>query len=280
MSLLINIASFLINKTIVSTARFRVGRFFINQVIGIAMENTLEVSHRGSRFTLPVPNSLCRFRATTFSTKEPETLDWIDSIPQGSILWDIGANIGLYSVYAAKTRKCKIFAFEPSVFNLELLARTIFLNKVVDMVSILPFALSDGLGMSELHMSTTEWGGAMSTFGQEYGYDGKKLKETFRFQTLGMTMFDAVDRIGIPLPDYIKIDVDGIEHLILGAGAEVLKQVKGVLVEINDDFTELADQCHTALSNAGLVLDRKLHSEMFDQSASYGHLYNQIWVRP
>ena len=161
-----------------------------------------------------------------------------------------------------------------------MLARGIFLNGVTERVCLVPLALSNKLAPSQLHMTTTDWGGALSTFDQDYGYDGKKLNEAFKFQTIGMTMGDAIGRIGIPQPDFIKIYVDGIEHLILKAGGDVLSGVKGVLVEINDDFTELADQCHQALTDAGLVLSQKLHSEMFDNSVAYGHLYNQIWVRP
>ena len=40
-------------------------------------------------------------------------------------------------------------------------------------------------------------------------------------------------------PDYIKIDVDGIEHLIL-EGASLLKNLSNIeiLIEINDNFIE------------------------------------------
>jgi len=95
----------------------------------------------------------------TFSTKEPETLEWIDKIPQGSVIWDVGANIGLYTCYAAKARGCRVFAFEPSVFNLELLARNIFLNELTDRVTIIPTPLSNTLAFNALNMQTTEWGG-------------------------------------------------------------------------------------------------------------------------
>jgi FkbM family methyltransferase len=57
-------------------------------------------------------------------------------MPRGSVLWDIGANVGLYSCYAVKARDCRVFAFEPSVFNLELLARNIFLNGIADQATM------------------------------------------------------------------------------------------------------------------------------------------------
>jgi len=42
------------------------------------------------------------FRVRTLFTKEPETIAWIDSFKTGEVFWDIGANIGLYGIYAAK----------------------------------------------------------------------------------------------------------------------------------------------------------------------------------
>src|SRR5437660_7162357 len=101
----------------------RIGRVVFEQIIDTAMPRTLAVSHGAAKLSFSVPNTLNWFRSATFSTKEPETLTWIDAIPQRSVLWDVGANIGLYSCYAAKVRDCRVFAFEPSVFNLELLAR-------------------------------------------------------------------------------------------------------------------------------------------------------------
>ena len=58
------------------------------------------------------------------------------------------------------------FAFEPSVFNLELLARNIFGNDLVRQITIVPLPLSDTLAVNTLNMTSTEWGGALSSFGQ------------------------------------------------------------------------------------------------------------------
>ncbi|MDD5298982.1 MAG: FkbM family methyltransferase [Gallionella sp.] len=269
----------IIRSVVNVSGKTQIGRYLHSQIAGTAMEQMTEVMHNGLKLKFSTPNALCRFRAESLSTKEPETLEWIDAIPDGSILWDIGANVGLYSVYAAKKRNCRVWAFEPSVFNLELLARNIFLNGLTDQICIVPLALSDHLGANKLHMTSKEWGGALSTFGQDFGFDGHKLKETFKFQTVGLSMVDAVEKLGLPKPDYIKMDVDGIEHLILKSGGVVLRDLKGIIVEINDDFTEQADGCRKVLTEAGLTLSQKRHSEMFDNSNTFGHTYNQIWIR-
>lgn len=61
--------------------------------------------------------------------------------------------------------------------------------------------------------------GGLSTFGQNYGWDGMTLRQVFEFQAVGLSMEDAVQRLGLPQLDYIKMDVDGIEHLILQGGS-------------------------------------------------------------
>src|ERR1700689_2479866 len=103
-----------------------------------------------------VPNALNKYRVDPFSSKEPETLQWIDRIPRASVMWDVGANIGLYSCYAAKARGCRVFAFEPSVFNLEALARNIFLNRLTELITIVPLPLSDELAVSKFRMTSTD----------------------------------------------------------------------------------------------------------------------------
>lgn len=196
----------------------RVGEYVNSQIIARAMVRKQSIKHEGVEIILSTPNSLNEFRASSFSVKEPETLEWIDQIPSGSVVWDIGANVGLYSCYAAKKRGCRVFSFEPSIFNLELLARNIFNNQLQDLITIVPLPLSESLSVNKLNMSSTEWGGALSTFGYDFGHDGEKMNKVFEFSTIGISMVDAVKLLNIPQPDYIKLDVDGIEHLILKGG--------------------------------------------------------------
>jgi hypothetical protein len=56
-----------------------------------------------------------------FFTKELETLEWNDRFHENAFFWGIGANVGLYSLYPAKAKSALVLAFEPSVFNPELL---------------------------------------------------------------------------------------------------------------------------------------------------------------
>ena len=254
------------------------GRIVFEQMVNQCMQRIQKVNHQGLEMRFSVPNQLNHFRVTTFATKEPETLEWIDQLPEGCVLWDIGANVGLYTVYAGLSRKCHVVAFEPSVFNLELLARNLYLNNLQNQVTLLPLPLSDQMNNNLLRMTSTEWGGALSTFGKDFGWDGQSVQEVFAFPTYGIRMDQVVDVLKLSTPDFIKMDVDGIEHLILSGGSKILKQIQGILVEINDDFDEQAELSKQLLEEAGLTMLEKRHSEMFEGS-KFKNLYNQIWIR-
>ena len=268
----------------------KIGKYFISKLYNIrvgeefirnSMKKIYCVRHEEHVFKFVTPNNLNLYRAKTFSTKEPETLEWIDQMDDGSCMWDIGANVGLYTIYAAKHRRCEVIAFEPSFFNLELLARNIFINNVVDSITIISSPLNFECGGNQMKFTNTDYGGAMSAFGANYGHDGEPLKDIFYYKTYGFSVDQIKDKLSLPQPDWIKMDVDGIEHLILKGGTDVLKKVKGVLIEINDQFTEQNTESKKILDGAGLELTEKRMSPLLRNAKSDLHknTFNQIWLR-
>src|SRR5688572_26441225 len=105
-----NLARSVLEGSLRSMNRSSVGTRVNQLVANSMMANTRTVEHAGTRLSFVVPNFVNTWRIDSFSSKEPETLEWIDSFPEGSVVWDIGANVGLYSCYAAKRRKCRVFA--------------------------------------------------------------------------------------------------------------------------------------------------------------------------
>ncbi len=269
----------LISVTVNLLEKTKVGRYAFDQVLNSAMEFKKTITHHQTSLTFVIPNKLNCFRVDSFSTKEPETLEWIDSIPECSVLWDVGANVGLYSCYAAKSRNIRVYAFEPSIFNLELLARNIYINDLVDRVVIVPIALSDALKISTLNMTSTEWGGALSTFGENYGDDGRVLDKVFAFNTIGISIDQIVKLLEIPRPTHLKMDVDGLEHIILAGGTSVLEHLSELSIEVNEDFFEQVVNVEKHCSAAGLILKHKKHSAMFENNPRFGNTYNQVWCR-
>ena len=89
------------------------------------------------------PNQIVDWRVKTLFTQEPETIEWINSFDDNyNIFWDIGGNIGLYSIYSAiRHKNLHIYCFEPSTSNLRTLSRNISINNLEDRININQFAL-------------------------------------------------------------------------------------------------------------------------------------------
>ena len=268
----------IIAKALSWIAKRSAGQFIHAILLQHAMHTKKTVSHNDVKLILTTPNTLNVYRADSFSSKEPETLDWIDSFDVGSTFWDVGANVGLYSCYAAAKRSCEVIAFEPSVFNLELLARNISNNSLAGKVAIMPLAISDKHDFNRLNLTTTQWGGALSSFGETYGQDGKELDIAFSFKTFGISLDMALDVFDLDAPKYLKIDVDGIEHLILKGGLAVLAHVHEVLVEINDGFLEQSDVSSGILQAAGFKMARAGDYVYLDDTHK-DRIRNQIWIK-
>ena len=92
-------------------------------------------------------------------------------------------------------------------------------------------------------------------------------------------MNDIKQNLEVPQPNYIKIDVDGIEHLIIEGGEKVLLHTKELLVEINENFEEQNNRSNKYLKQFGFDLKEKKRSELFQNNKNFSSLYNQIWVK-
>lgn len=115
-----------------------------------------KIGERNIRFACP--NLLTRWRVETLRSKEPATLDWIDGFSPGDTLWDVGNNIGIYSIYAAVARACRVVAFEPSPVNFALLERNIVLNGLSEKIVAFPVALCESQRIDLLNMANMDAG--------------------------------------------------------------------------------------------------------------------------
>lgn len=223
------------------------------------------------------PNELTRWRAETFFTKEPETIEWINTFKKGDILFDIGANVGLYSLYTAK-KGIDVVAFEPESQNYALLNKNIYLNRCQDKIICLNIALSDEDSINCLYMSSFQWGGAINSFGKALDEQGEKFNPVFKQGVISYTLDSFLSRYHI-FPNHIKIDVDGIEPKILKGSEKTLKDVrlKSLLIELNEELPEHTELIEKLRAN-GLRLSQKRHAEMFE-TGKYSKIFNYIFER-
>jgi FkbM family methyltransferase len=245
------------------------------------------VSHKSNngqeiKLKFYIPNPMCAMRADRFSTKEPETLKWIEEYgTNGSVLFDIGANIGQYSIYHSLLNNGNSVAFEPSLFNVKQLAKNINANKMEDKVIIITNPLSINCGILPFKASTTREGDAGNAFGVNYGQNGTDIKTIISSQILGFSLDTLIEMKFINKPNLIKLDVDGIEHLILEGAKNTLlfDGLKTVLVEVNDNFHQQADTVEKILYNCGFNLKGKYYLGEPSSPNSKVPNYNQIWVK-
>ena len=246
--------------------RFRLGRTLISMTTRFAISQTASTKIRDVTVQYStIEFSWLKSRFEDAPPLEPTTLTWIDEATANSVLWDIGANIGSYVIYAGLKKNMKVVAFEPSPFNIEFLSRNIWLNNLESQVTVVPNPLSSDVTQAKLLMKSIEWGNSGSTFGENYGERGQPIEVAFEYQTIGFSMDQALTWLGLAQPDYIKLDVDGIEGLILSGGKSVLSKVKSLLVEL-PQFESGQELVKSTLTQAGLTHEKTAQ-------------HNEIWSR-
>ncbi len=186
-----------------------------------------------------------------FGKDEPETIAWIDALPEGGVFWDIGANIGLYALYAA-ARGQQVLAFEPSAASFAALMRNVEVNRLDQRLAAYCLAFSDVTRLDALHMANTAAGHSMHSLGGAETISGA-VHTGFRQPEPGYSLdgFRAV--FALPAPDHIKLDVDGLEPSILRGAVATLPLVQSVLVEIDGNAKDAgAVEIRALLMAAGL----------------------------
>src|SRR5437899_270642 len=91
------------------------GRARATERLSERMLTTVETVRGPIRFFCPAP--LLVSRAQNLMTKEPDTIHWIESFPDHCVFWDVGANVGVYSLYAAASHTVCVLSFEPMAAN-------------------------------------------------------------------------------------------------------------------------------------------------------------------
>jgi len=196
----------------------------------------------GIELIYSTPNRVCKWRVQTLFDKEPDTINWLRRLTSNDVLLDVGANVGMYSIFAALAQKSKVIAFEPESQNFAQLCKNIELNKLHN--QIIPFCagLSDETGLSRLHLSQFLWDGGSSchSLNEEVGFDLKPRHSDFVQGVVSYEIDKAVKEGMMPIPQFIKIDVDGFEHKVIEGALLTLKkpEVRSLCIEVNGNLEE------------------------------------------
>ncbi|BAS00149.1 putative protein [Blastochloris viridis] len=237
-------------------------------------EATVDCTIGACNFRMVARNKKTFNRAKKTALREPDTVNWLNSIPDGAVLWDIGANVGVFTLYAAVARGAEVIAFEPSAANYYLLNRNIELNALDGRVRALCLAVARHPGIDTLNMITTDFGGALSAFGTTTDSFGAEFQPAFR---QGMVSFslDDLAKSQLPFPSHIKIDVDGIEKDIVEGGPAFFRdpRLRSAIIELDPARPDLVD-----------AVGEMMRSYGFCSKASYGavarRVANVVFDRP
>lgn len=216
------------------------------------------VATRQGRIQFVSPHARALEYPRDFSLREPETLDWIDAFVRPCIFWDIGANIGTYSLYAALRPEVDIYAFEPVAANYAALCENIEANGRHDSIHAYCLAFNEDTVLAALNIEDAGAGGFPSTFGADRSANGQAVKVASRQSAIGFSIDDFRRVFNLPPINYLKLDIDGIEDKVLAGGTKTLADsaLRGVMIEMTKEPSRRNDATRAALAKAGFCFVR------------------------
>lgn len=200
--------------------------FLVHELVGGVTKNLL-INEEGIFIKRNISSDLILELDITKKTQRQIFLDKVyephitmfleKNLSKGSTFFDIGANVGYYSILASKLvgKGGHVFAFEPEAKNFESLKNNILLNNCKN---ITPFkkAIANQSGKSKLHIHPSNEG----------GHSIEQLEGSLDYQQVETISFDAFQKelfVDNASSVVIKIDVEGFE-------LEVLKGMKSNLI--------------------------------------------------
>lgn len=208
--------------------------------------------------------------AVVFIKKDYGTAD------NNSTIIDIGANIGVYSIFAASTNNTVVYAFEPMIKNFRLLDKNIKLNKLE--TKILPFNLAVGakrekrtlyLGESPFHSFLPA---EESPFNVLYG-NSKEERKQESMEINCISLKDIFDDNKIERCDMLKIDCEGAEYEILyNLPAEYFNKIKKIRLEYHK---HKVGERNNGESLADFLIKKGFKIEKFKKATQY---QGDLWL--
>jgi FkbM family methyltransferase len=187
-------------------------------------------------------------RALKLLTRQPATIEWIDSFRPNTVFWDIGANIGVYALYAALQEDIQVIAFEPAAVNYFILTANCEANAFDSRVQCLLLGLGDTRSVARLEVS--QFASAMS-----FSFHGKRKRPyPSRQAALLLPIDQLIEDYGLACPNYIKIDVPGLTQQIIAGAAQTLRREELLELHVEMGNSPIGQQIKSVLAEAGFTV--------------------------
>jgi FkbM family methyltransferase len=142
-------------------------------------------------------------------TETEQLHNFLALVRQGDVVWDVGANMGVYSMFAGRKVSTlgRVYCFEPERRMRRILTVNRHVNKLGDRLVIVPLALGNATGKGVLYESAVTTG----THSMVKRFDDYRSRDK-AIQIEVSRADDLVRRSMLPPPNAIKIDVEGAEY--------------------------------------------------------------------
>lgn len=179
------------------------------------------------------------------------------------VIWDVGAHHGYHALgLAASADGAKVHAFEPNPYNCERIRRNLEANRdLAARIQVHQFALADKDGVEEFsfHMDVDAPQSSGGRLCRAPRGLGEASYRGFRRCMVNTRCIDGAVADGtVPIPDFVKLDVEGAEHLVLSGARRLLAEHRPRLVLEIHNVTALF---HTMRLLNGLGYDLRLVNE-------------------
>jgi FkbM family methyltransferase len=221
----------------------------------------VQLDYPGHDIWLHVTSEPERRWRTRACAKEPWTVEWIEAVVRpGGVFYDVGANVGAFSLIAAKhcDDDLTVVAFEPGYSSYARLCDNIVLNGCDRSIIPVPLPLAATTGLAGFKYRSLHPGQSRHAFSPGVPKPGRtkdRPDTRYRQPVLAMRLDDLICHFKLPLPNHMKIDVDGGELLVLQGASGVLASagLRSILIEID---RALAEPVTAVLVGKGFSLTR------------------------
>lgn len=218
-----------------------------------ALDQTTNTVLRGATLTYHTPSKRLLWQAVGQEHIEPELLNYIDSMPENVVFYDVGASNGIFATYAAATGK-HVFCFEPEVANFALLNYNAYLNRMNFKGSIANFnvALSDQTGLGKLFIKKYEAGGHLKILDTPMQRGSENFQPEFVQSVIKYRLDDFITLTHITPPNFIKIDVDGSELQVIRGMHDILRNpaLQSIFIELEESNPQ-SIECKNIILKSG-----------------------------
>jgi FkbM family methyltransferase len=183
------------------------------------------------------------------------------AVSKSSVVYDIGAHVGFYTLLSSELVGAagRVIAFEPLPQNLSVLKKHIAMNRCAN-VEVIEAAVSDENGVSY--------------FSEGYDSSTGRITPEGSLEISTVCLDDMVKGGKIPPPDFMKIDVEGAELLVLQGGSSLLADYSPRIF-LSTHSPELSERCYDLLKSLNYTVKPIIGCDIHDATELFAYKDNE-----